>query len=125
MTPLTFLVLALAGGAGAAVRFLFDGLIRTWLQTEFPWATTLINVSGSLALGVLTGLTLGQVLPTDLGIVIGTGFLGGYTTFSAASYETVQLIKQGRHIASLVSGVGMLVLSVAAALLGLWIGTAL
>jgi len=125
MTPLIFLLLALAGGAGAAVRFLFDGLIRSHLKTAFPWATTIINVSGSLVLGFLTGLTLVRMLPTDLSIVIGTGFLGGYTTFSTASYETVQLIKQGRHLASFISGLGMLVLSVAAAVLGLWVGTSL
>lgn len=123
MTPLIFLLLAVAGGLGAAVRFLFDGLIRAHLKTAFPWATTIINVSGSVVLGFLTGLTLVHVLPSDLSIIIGTGFLGGYTTFSTASYETVQLIKQGRHVASFISGIGMLVLSVAAAALGLWIGT--
>lgn len=125
MTPLIFLLLALAGGVGAAVRFVIDGFIRAHLKTAFSWSTTIINVSGSLVLGFLTGLTLVRVLPTDLSIVIGTGFLGGYTTFSTASYETVQLIKQGRYMASFVSGIVMLVLSVAAAALGLWIGTSL
>ena len=64
-------------------------------------------------------------MSTDLSVVIGTGFLGGYTTFSTASYETVQLIKQGRHGASFISGVLMLVFSVAAAAIGLWAGAAL
>ncbi|MCC3283736.1 MULTISPECIES: fluoride efflux transporter CrcB [Arthrobacter] len=125
MTFWVFLLLALAGGVGAAVRFLVDGLIRSRLKTTFQWATTIINVSGSLVLGLLTGLTMERVVPTDLSIVIGTGFLGGYTTFSTASYETVQLIKQGRYGASFISGVVMLVFSVAAAVLGLWIGASL
>lgn len=125
MTPLIFLLLAVAGGVGAGVRFLVDGLIRSRLKTAFPWATTIINVSGSLVLGFLTGLTLSHLLPTDLSIVIGTGFLGGYTTFSTASYETVQLVKQGRHGAAFTSGVVMLVLSVAVAALGLWVGSSL
>ena len=125
MTPWIFLLLALAGGVGAAVRFLVDGLIRARLKTAFPWATTIINVSGSLLLGLLTGLTLEHLVSTDLSVVIGTGFLGGYTTFSTASYETVQLIKQGRHGASFISGVLMLVFSVAAAAIGLWAGAAL
>jgi len=120
VTPLIFLLLAIAGGLGASVRFLFDGLLRTKLQTAYPWATTIINVSGSLVLGFLTGLTLTHLLPTDLSVIIGTGFLGGYTTFSTASSETVQLIKQGRYGWSLASGFGMLVLAVGAAGAGLW-----
>lgn len=125
MTPLTFLLLAVAGGIGAGVRFLFDGFLRARLKTRFAWATTIINVSGSLALGFITGLTMVHMLPTDLNIVIGTGFLGGYTTFSTASYETVALIRERRYGASLISGVGMLVASVAAAAVGLWIGTSI
>ncbi|MCQ1949784.1 fluoride efflux transporter CrcB [Arthrobacter sp. zg-Y859] len=125
MTPGIFLLLALAGGFGAVVRFIVDGLIRDHLKTSFQWATTIINVSGSLVLGLLTGVVFVHLVPTDLSYIIGTGFLGGYTTFSTASYETVQLIKQGRHGASFISGVVMLVLSVAAAAIGLWVGAAL
>lgn len=123
MTPLLFALLALAGGAGAAARFILDGVIRSRLKTAFPWATTVINVTGSLALGVLTGLTAAHLLPEQLGLVLGAGFLGGYTTFSTASYETVQLIRQGRYGASLLSGLLMLALCVAAASLGLWLGS--
>ncbi|GAA3288552.1 fluoride efflux transporter CrcB [Arthrobacter citreus] len=125
MTPAVFLVLVLAGGLGAVARFVIDDLIRSHLKTSFPWATTIINVSGSLVLGLLTGLTLTRLEPTDLSVLIGAGFLSGYTTFSTASYETVQLIKQGRLGASFVSGVVMLVLSVAAAVIGLGVGAAL
>lgn len=122
MNPLIFILLALAGGIGASVRFLVDGLIRANLKTAYPWATTIINISGSLVLGFITGLTIARVLPTDLNIVIGTGFLGGYTTFSTASYETVQLMRQRRYGHALGSGIGMLVGCVAAAMLGLWLG---
>jgi CrcB protein len=125
MTPLIFLVLMLAGGLGAVARFVIDGLVRSRLKTTFPWATTIINVSGSLVLGLLTGLTFMRLEPTDLSVIIGAGFLSGYTTFSTASYETVQLIKHGRFGASFISGVVMLVLSVAAALIGLGVGAAL
>jgi CrcB protein len=125
MTLPLFLVVVVAGGIGAGVRFVVDGLIRSRVRTAFPWATTAINVSGSFALGLVIGATLSSLLPPELAVVIGTGFLGGYTTFSTASYETVQLIRQRRFIASLVSGVLMLLLSVAAAALGLWAGSAL
>lgn len=122
MTPGIFLLLCVAGGFGAVARFLLDGLIRARLKTAFQWATTIINVTGSFVLGLLTGLTLGHFVSTDISVVIGTGFLGGYTTFSTASYETVQLMKQGRYGASFTSGILMLVFSVAAAAFGLWIG---
>ena len=125
MTPGIFLLLALAGGVGAVVRFMLDGFIRAHSKTRFAGAATIINVSGSLALGYLTGLTIEHLVSTDVSIVIGTGFLGGYTTFSTASYETVQLMKKGRYGASFVSGIVMLVLSVAAAVIGLWAGAEL
>ena len=123
MTPGVFILLALAGGVGASVRFWADGLIRSRLKTAFPWATTIINASGSLVLGLLTGLTTAHLVDSDLSLILGTGFLGGYTTFSTASYETVQLIKQKRYTFALMSGIGMLVLCVALAGLGLWIGS--
>ncbi|AWB95542.1 fluoride efflux transporter CrcB [Agromyces badenianii] len=125
MTLPVLLLLAVAGGVGAGVRLVVDGVVRSRLRTAFPWATTIVNVSGSLVLGIITGLTLSHLLPSDLGVVIGTGFLGGYTTFSTASYETVQLLKQRRYAASFTSGVLMLVFCVAAAAIGLWIGRAL
>ena len=116
------ILMGLCGGLGAVTRFFVDGLPRTHLRTKFVWATTIVNVSGSLVLGVLTGIALANFAPHEIGIVLGTGFLGGYTTFSTASYETVQLIRQRRLGASLMSGFGMLVIAVIAALLGLWMG---
>ncbi|SIN75605.1 fluoride efflux transporter CrcB [Agromyces cerinus] len=124
MTLPLFLLVVVGGGLGAGVRFVLDGLIRSRVRTAFPWATTVINVSGSFALGLIIGATLTNLLSPELALVLGTGFLGGYTTFSTASYETVQLVRQRRFAASFVSGVLMLVLSLAAAGLGLWLGSA-
>ena len=123
MTPLLFALLALAGGAGAAARFILDGVIRSRLKTAFPWATTVINVTGSLALGVLTGLTAVHLLPEQLAVVLGAGFLGGYTTFSTASVESVRLIQQRRYGVALVSSVGMLVAGVLSSSLGFLLGS--
>jgi fluoride exporter len=122
MTPGIFLLLALAGGAGAALRFVVDGAVGRVLGTRVPWGTALINVSGSFVLGLLTGLAL-HGLPEAVLAVLGTGLLGGYTTFSTASVDTVRLLQQRRYAASLVYGVGVLVVSVAAALLGLALST--
>lgn len=87
----------------------------------FPLETGIINITGSLLLGFLTGIALAGSLPTEWLFVIGTGFLGGYTTFSTAAFETVRLFQEERAIAALVHGLGMMVLSVAAAGLGFWL----
>ncbi len=117
-----FLAIAGAGGIGAALRFLVDGLVRGVFRTSYPLATTTINVSGSFALGLLTGLAVTPFLPHELQLVIGTGLLGGYTTFSTASYETVRLAQERRYASAIANGIGMLVLAVAAAALGYSLG---
>ena len=70
----------------------------------------------------LTGLALGHMLSAEWLLVLGGGLLGGYTTFSTASVETVRLLQQRRYLPALAVGLGMLVASVAAAGLGLWLG---
>lgn len=121
MTPLLGVGVAVAGGLGAAARLLVDGLVRQVAGTRFPWGTTVINVSGSFLLGLVTALATGP-LPAAWGLVIGTGVLGGYTTFSTASFETVRLLQERRFAAALMNGVGMLMLCVAAALGGFVLG---
>jgi fluoride exporter len=118
VTPGLFLLLSVAGGVGAALRFLLDGLVRDRLGARLPWGTAIINVSGSLLLGLLTGFVTRGMPPAVL-LVLGVGLLGGYTTFSTASVETVRLIQQRRWAASLAYGLGVLLLSIAAGALGL------
>ncbi|BCW07391.1 MULTISPECIES: fluoride efflux transporter CrcB [Micrococcaceae] len=117
---MTVLLLALAGGLGAAVRFMADGLIRARVRTAMPWATILINVSGSLLLGFLAGLVMEGQAPESLQLILGTGFLGGYTTFSTASLETIRLVQSGRLGLALVNGLGSMAVSVGAAAAGVW-----
>ncbi|MDT4902785.1 MAG: fluoride exporter, partial [Pseudonocardiales bacterium] len=117
----TALWIALAGSAGALARFLLDGAVRSRWAPNFPWATLIINVSGSLLLGILTGLVLFRGDPTDLRVIIGTGFCGGYTTFSTASFETIRLLQRGSIAAALGNMSGTLALTVGAGALGLWV----
>ena len=121
MTALLVLAVAAAGGVGAVARLVLDGLLRARVRIAYPLGTTVINVTGSFLLGLVTGLALDHGLPAEWRAVLRTGFLGGYTTFSTASYETVRLAQQRRYRAALVNGVGMLVLALAAAGLGLWL----
>lgn len=122
VSPVLFVAVALAGGVGAACRFVLDGLVRSRTAGDYPLGTMVINVTGSLLLGLLTGLGLAHLAADELVLVLGTGLLGGYTTFSTASVETVRLLQAGRYAASLLSGLGMLVAAVAAAGTGLWLG---
>ena len=112
-----------AGALGAVTRFVLDSSIKQRWRSVFPLGTVVINVTGSLLLGVLAGLVLFHGQPTAWQTIVGTGFCGGYTTFSTASFETVRLVQQGRRALALLNAVGSLVLSVAACaggLAGMW-----
>ena len=120
MNAALVLLVALGGGVGAAGRFLLDGVITSGRQFRIPVGTLTINVTGSLLLGLVVGAA--SHLGTVPVAVLGTGVMGGYTTFSTASSETVRLVRSGRVVAAAVYGLGMLVVSVAAAVVGLTLG---
>ncbi len=114
------LIIALAGGIGAAARYAIDSTLTALLRSRFPWAIMLINLSGSFALGCLTGATI----ENDLMRVIAVGLLGGYTTFSTASLDSVRLFQARRYWAALLNGPGMLFACVALATFGIMLTTA-
>jgi fluoride exporter len=114
----TALLICIGGGIGAALRLVLDGLIRARTQSTYPVGTTVINVTGSILLGLLTGLASSHLVTHQWQLVVGTGLLGGYTTFSTASFETVRLIEDRRYIAAAFNAFGMLVACVAASALG-------
>ncbi|GAB3400841.1 hypothetical protein GCM10027515_09120 [Schumannella luteola] len=127
MTVVTVLVVALCGGLGAAARLALDGLIRgrsarSPRLATFPVGTLVINVTGSFILGLLAGLAEANAAPALLVSALGTGLMGGYTTFSTASFETVRLLQARRWIAATLNGLGMLVVAVAAGVLGIVVG---
>lgn len=120
MTPLLFAGVALAGGAGAGLRWIADVLLSRVLPKGFPWAILIVNATGSFALGVLTGLALDHAWLA----VLGTGLLGGYTTFSTVAVDTQVLVREGRGGAAWANALGTLVLTVAVAMAGLALGAA-
>lgn len=122
------LLVALAGGLGATVRFGLDSFVTQRWPAPLPVGTVIINVSGSLLLGLLTGWGLAEAAMTGGGdtysrplAILGIGFLGGYTTFSTASVEAARLVRSGRSLGAAVHAFGMVLLGLAAAMLGLWI----
>lgn len=123
MTPLVFVALALAGGIGAGARFVLDGFLRSRVTSPYPVGTLVINISGSFLLGLVTGLALSTTLPPEAQLIVGAGFLGGYTTFSTASVEAVRLVSARRYGVALVTSVGMLVTAVLASAAGLALGS--
>lgn len=122
MSVFVFALLTVAGGAGAAARFALDVFVRSRVPIAYPLGTTIINVSGSLLLGLVVGLAMTNGVSREVEQIVGGGFLGGYTTFSTASFETVRLIQSRRVVLAIINGVGMLVVSVIAAGSGLWVG---
>lgn len=122
MSLLVVLLVVVAGGLGAVARFVVDGAIWARSALAFPLGTLVINITGSLLLGLLTGLTMAHLLPDSVRLVVGTGFLGGYTTFSTASVQTVGLVQERRVVAALLYGLGTLLATTAVAGLGLVIG---
>lgn len=123
MSVVVFVLLTVSGGVGAVARFALDGFVRSRVPLVYPLGTTIINVSGSLLVGVIVGLSATGAVARDVELIVGAGFLGGYTTFSTASLETVRLIQQRRSLLALFNSAGMLGMSVAAAALGWWIGS--
>ena len=111
------LLVARAGGGGATLRFVIDMTIPAKVRARFPWGTWLINITGSFVLGLIAGPLTGAMW----GPVFTVGLLGGYTTFSAASLETVSLAEDGRWGTALFYGLGTLLVCTAAALVGGWI----
>jgi CrcB protein len=115
---------ALAGGLGAMARFVTDGIVTAQSRLPIPLGTPAVNITGSLLLGVITGLAVG-VAQTELRTILGAGFLGGYTTFSTASTQNADLLRKRHPYLALLYGAGMLAGSLSAAAAGLWIGVSL
>jgi fluoride exporter len=118
---MTWLLVAVAGGLGSACRYLVDHVVTARTGRGRPLGTLLVNISGSFAAGMVAGLAAANVISAEVAMVVAGGFLGAYTTFSTAMYETLLLWEQGRRRAALANLVVPLLLAVAAAGLGWWL----
>jgi len=100
VTRLDVLWVGMAGGAGAACRYLLDAAIHRRRRSVVPVGIVAINISGSLVLGALAGVVLFHHAPAELAVVAGAGFCGGFTTFSTTSFTTVRLLQRGQLAAA-------------------------
>jgi CrcB protein len=119
MSAWVWLAIAVAGAIGAPLRYLIDGAVSDRVRSLFPWGTFVVNMSGSFALGLITGLVLYHAFPADGRLIIGVGLIGAYTTFSTFTFEAASLIERREiRLAALNIG-GSVVLGAAAAAAGL------
>jgi CrcB protein len=88
---MTYVIVGLGAAIGAVLRYGMNRLFERWSQ-HFPMATLLINISGALILGILAGLQIDQTMY----LLLGTGVMGGYTTFSTMMFESFSLLKTNR-----------------------------
>ena len=125
--------LLIAGGAllGATARYLVSQWAARRWPSRFPYGTLIVNVTGSLILGLLSALVDARLpdarLPDAIGaqLLIGTGFCGAFTTFSTFAYESVALTRKGSRLLA-VANVGVsVVLCVGAVALGMVVATML
>jgi fluoride exporter len=123
MSPLAWVAFVAAGAVGAVLRYLVDGAIAARTEGVFPWGTFVINATGSLLLGLLTGLALYHAFPKTPKVILGTGFCGGYTTFSTFTFETVELVERGALGQAFRYAVGTLVTGAVAAAAGIALAT--
>lgn len=118
---MVWVAIAVGSACGGVLRHLLTETVSRFTGPGFPWGTVLVNASGSLAIGGLVAMAGGGV-PTQWELVgrhaAITGVLGGFTTFSAFSTQTVALLQQGQWGAAAVN----VVLSVALGLAGCWVG---
>lgn len=107
-----------AGGVGAVLRFLIDGAVARRAGKSFPFGTLVVNISGATLLGFLGALALNRYAA----LLAGTAFVGSYTTFSTWMLETQRLSEERQVRNAVANIVASIVLGIAAALFGQWIG---
>ena len=89
------LLIILGGGVGSACRYLLSTFANRSLGDSFAWGTMIVNLLGCLAIGFLVGLIDRSLLPKAYRLLLVTGFLGGFTTFSSFALESVGMFAEG------------------------------
>ena len=124
----SYLWVALGGALGSMARFGLSGFAARTFGTAFPWGTLIVNVVGSLAIGVAAALVTADgraLVAGDIRAFVVVGVLGGFTTFSAFSLETLALARHSGWLAAGTNVVASVALCLLAVSLGYWLTTAL
>jgi CrcB protein len=123
----SFIWVAIGGAAGSVLRYWVSQLLgASAVGQGFPWATLTVNVLGSLGLGTLFVLGEGRSLfGADLRLLLGTGVMGGFTTYSAFNLESIGLMQSGAYGRAALYMGGTVVLCLVAGATGLVLGRVL
>ncbi len=116
---MTYLAISIGAILGANARFFVGGWVADHLGAVFPYGTLVINVSGSLLIGIVLTFSTERLTPDWFRPLLAIGFLGSYTTFSTFSYETLALVQGGSFGLAAVN----VAASVGAAFAGVYAGT--
>lgn len=122
---LNVLLVAGGGALGSAARYLLNGLVQSRLGPHFPWGTLMINVTGSLLIGFVLGLFQSGEISSEARLFFAVGILGGYTTFSTFSHDTLGLLANGAFGPVLLNTIGQVVAGLVAVYLGVGIARSL
>ena len=91
-----FILICLGGAIGTGLRYLTSGLAARWLGADFPYGTLIVNVVGSFLIGLIQQIgTESLLIPDTTRLFLTVGIMGGLTTYSSFSYETVRLAQIG------------------------------
>ena len=115
-------LIGLAGSLGAISRYLISLFFVKRIPSRIPFGTLIINLTGSFLIGFLIALASHKILNPALQVILTTGFLGGYTTFSTMSWEGVQLARGGYTLQSVSYLLGSLIAGLLAAYAGIFLG---
>ena len=119
---MSVLYVALGGAIGAAFRYLVSGWLGAWLGPDFPWGTFFANISGSFLIGIVLALVDVGTFSAEARLFLAVGVLGGYTTFSSFSYESLGLIADGSVFLALLNVFGQLAAGLVFVYLGVVLG---
>ena len=106
------------GFVGAALRFLISTRVQQGIGGHFPWGTFSVNIIGCLLIGFISGLLLARPLHPSAGLLLVTGVLGGFTTFSSFGLDSLNLISNGRIFSAML----YVCSSVCVGLIAVWLG---
>jgi CrcB protein len=125
MNALTYLLVALGGAIGSVTRAWVSVMAVRLVGAGFPWGTMVINIVGSLVIGMVAASALSPtrtLITQEVRIFLMVGFCGGFTTFSSFSLQTFELLREGRPAAALANIALSVVICIAAASAG-YLGT--
>jgi fluoride exporter len=120
------LVLVVVGAAvGAPLRYLTDLAVRARTDSIVPWGTLIVNLVGSLVIGLVTGAVAAGAASQSAALLLGTGLCGALTTYSTFTYETLRLTEEGSRVVAVANVVMSVAVGLGAAFAGAGIATAI